>query len=192
MNVTFHSKNGLSANSRFLPTASEFFSYWSGGMLATCGLDNAGGADDPNPADPRPIRGRIGYAAADSLSLDASWQDDDYVLTLSGRMREGRLYGRDLELHRRIHTTLFSSEITITDAVTNHADAEPIMLLYHFNFGYPLLDVTSRFFGPRARTSEYSTIGDMDCAVRGGAHGAAHQTFFARAAQARRERRRAV
>jgi len=180
VNIAFHSKNGLSANSRFLPAASEFFSYWSGGMLATCGLDNTGGADDSDPSDPRPIHGRIGYAAADSLALDASWQGDDYVLTLSGRMRESRLYGRDLELRRRIQTALFSSEITITDTVTNHADAaEPIMLLYHFNFGYPLLDERSRFFAPRARTSAYGSIGDIDyAAMRAPADGAAHQTFL--------------
>lgn len=181
-NLAYHSENGLSANSRFLPEASEFFHYWSGGMLATCGLGNVGGADTSDPLDPQPIHGRIGYAAADALSADASWQNEDYVLTVSGRMRESRLYGRNLELHRQIRTSLFSAEIEITDTVTNLADApEPVFLLYHFNFGYPLLDAESRFFGPRADTTEYGNAGDPDfCSMRAPVDGAAPQTFLHR------------
>jgi len=182
VNLAFHSKNGLSANSRFLPEASEFFHYWSGGMLATCGLGNAGGADTGDLLDPQPIHGRIGYAAADALSMDTFWDGEDYVLSVSGRMRESRLYGRALELHRQIRTALFSTEIEITDTVTNLTDApEPVFLLYHFNFGYPLLDAESRFFGPRADTIEYSSMGDPSyCSMHAPVDGAAQQTFLHR------------
>jgi hypothetical protein len=180
VNLAFHSKNGMTAPGRFLPEASAFFSYWSGGMLATCGLGNVGGADVSDPLDPQPIHGRIGYAAAEALSADAFWQGEDYVLSVSGRMRESRLYGRNLELHRQIRTTLFSREIEITDTVTNLSDApEPVFLLYHFNFGYPLLDETSRFFGPRSEITPGSSDGERDhLSMHAPVDAAPQQTFL--------------
>ncbi len=88
VNIAFHSKNALSAAEPFYPVPSEFFGYWSGGMLATCGLSNIGGADESDPACVHPIHGRIGYQSADCFGYDCAWQGEDYVLTLEGRMRE--------------------------------------------------------------------------------------------------------
>lgn len=178
INLAFHSKNGLNA-SAFLPSVGEFFSYWPGGMLATCGLDNVGGATQTAPMNQYPIHGRIGSRSAEQFYTDAQWQGDDYLLNLSGTMRESRLYGRSLELRRQIATSLESAEVTITDTITNLTDApEPIFLLYHFNFGYPLLDKDALYFGPRAETSEYSNVGDKDFrTMHTPADGATHQTF---------------
>ena len=162
VNLAFHSKNGLGA-SAFLPNAGEFFSYWRGGMLATCGLDNVGGAAQADELNVFPIHGRIGSRAAEQFGLDAHWEGDDYVLRLSGVVRESRLYGRSLELRRQIETSLYANEVTITDTITNLTDApEPVFLLYHFNFGYPLLDEDALYFGPSAQTIDYSQSGDTD------------------------------
>jgi hypothetical protein len=162
VNLAFHSKNGLGA-SAFLPLAGEFFSDWRGGMLATCGLDNVGGAAQADELNVFPIHGRIGSRAVEQFGSDARWEDDDYVLRLSGVVRESRLYGRSLELRRQIETSLYSTEVTITDTITNLTDApEPVFLLYHFNFGYPLLDEDALYFGPSAQTNDYSKSGDVD------------------------------
>ena len=163
VNIAFHSKNALSAGEPFYPVPSEFFGYWSGGMLATCGLDNVGGAAQADELNVFPIHGRIGSRAAEQFGSDARWEGDDYVLHLSGVVRESRLYGRSLELRRQIDTSLYASEVTITDTITNLTDApEPVFLLYHFNFGYPLLDEDALYFGPSADTSDYSKSGDTD------------------------------
>ena len=163
INLAFHSKNGLGAERFFAPQASEFFSDWGGGMLATCGLDNVGGAVSHDPMNPYPIHGRIGSRMAEHVSADARWDGEDYILELSGSVRESRLYGRSLDLHRRIQTSLNSREVTICDTITNLCDApEPVFLLYHFNFGYPLLDENSRYFGPASDTTEYSAVGDFN------------------------------
>jgi len=162
VNLAFHSKNGLDA-SPFLLNGGEFFSYWPGGMLATCGLDNAGGAAQADEMNPYPIHGRIGSRSAEQFGSDAYWEGDDYILELSGNIRESRLYGRSLELRRRITTSLHATEVTITDTITNRTNApEPVFLLYHFNFGYPLLDEDALFFGPGFETNDYSNSGDTD------------------------------
>ena len=178
INLAFHSKNGLGA-SAFLPMAGEFFSYWPGGMLATCGLDNVGGAAQADTMNSFPIHGRISSRSAEQFCTDASWEGDDYLLRLSGCVRESRLYGRSLELRRQIQTSLHATEVTITDTITNLTDApEPVFLLYHFNFGYPLLDEAAQYFGPRSETSVFSNGGDTDFRnMRAPVDGAAHQTF---------------
>ena len=179
VNIAFQSKNALSAGEPFVPVPSEFFGYWAGGMLATCGLSNIGGADETDPACVYPIHGRIGYQSADSFGCDCAWEGGEYVLSLEGRMRETRLYGRNLELRRRIRTTLNANEIEINDTITNLSDVpEPVFLLYHFNFGYPLLCEQSVFFCPPSELCELSDVGDMDyVSMSAPIDGAPQQTF---------------
>ena len=137
VNLSFHTKNGL--NSRRCPDAEEFFEQWPGGMLCTCGLTNVGAFCQDGGA--QPIHGRIGATPASQLSVRERWEGDEYTIAVSGEMRQTRLYGRNLALRRSISTTLESKAISLEDSITNYnGEDEELMLLYHFNFGYPLLD----------------------------------------------------
>ena len=54
------------------------------------------------------------------------------------------MYGRHLSIRRTIETELNSKNLQIHDIITNfEAEDEPFMLLYHVNFGYPLLQADS-------------------------------------------------
>lgn len=138
INLSFQSKNGLISGASFESSPDSFCDEWPGGMLATCGLDNVGeGYDD---GDIYPTHGRIASIPADHFGTSASWQGDEYVLCAIGQMQQSRLFGRNLLLERTLQTTLDSKSITLTDRLTNREpEDEPFMLLYHFNFGYPLL-----------------------------------------------------
>ena len=175
--ITAHAPLTQSLQKLILPAAAQ--PEEPGGMLDTCGLGNIGGADESDPACVHPIHGRIGYQSADCFGYDCAWQGEDYMLTLEGRMRETRLYGRSLELRRRIRTSLNASEIEITDTITNCSDApEPVFLLYHFNFGYPLLCEDSVFFCPPSEQTELSDVGDRNSrSMSAPVDGAAQQTF---------------
>ena len=154
INISFQSKNGLTGSKHFNALENEFFEYWAGGMLATCGLDNAGGSVQEGNCT-YPIHGRIGYMPAENICTDASWVKDDYVLTLKGTMTNSRLYGRNLVLQRTIETSLYSKEVEITDTITNYsATPEELMILYHFNFGYPILSENSYFFSSECKTTQ--------------------------------------
>lgn len=55
-------------------------------------------------------------------------------------MREAELFGENLVLRRKITTEYGKNKIYIEDTITNEGfRAEPMMLLYHMNVGYPLL-----------------------------------------------------
>ena len=62
-------------------------------------------------------------------------------MSITGIIRQARVFGPDLVLRRTISVELGTSVIEINDVVTNSGNTPaPHMLLYHFNFGWPLVD----------------------------------------------------
>lgn len=75
----------------------------------------------------------ISEPIAFSAETTISWR-------ITGEMRQTRMYGHQLILRRSIETSLFSDSIKIRDEIMNpQCTDETYMLLYHCNFGYPLL-----------------------------------------------------
>jgi hypothetical protein len=112
-----------------------------GGLVSTCGLD-AFGSPSEDEGEEYPLHGRAGTLQADHVGHDGRWTDDGgYEIVVSGRLRQARLFGENLELHREIRCRLGTGEVTIDDVVTNLGPAsQPHMVLYHVNLGWPLLD----------------------------------------------------
>lgn len=143
MNLCFQSKTGLVAPEAFSVLEEEFTEQWPGGAMVTCGLDNAG--DAVVGEEIFPVHGRISSVSAQHFGTDARWVGDDYELTCTGQMHQSKLFGRHLTLRRTVRTGLNDASLEIRDEITNmEAEAEPYLLLYHINFGYPLLQPDSR------------------------------------------------
>lgn len=142
VNFSFHSCNGLTSSLSFKTNAGEFAEQWPGGMLVTCGLDNVGGHCEDNAN--YPVHGRISNVPASNFGTETYWKGEKYILGASGEIHQTRMYTRHLSIRRRIETELNSREIKLHDVITNFNDHdEPLQLLYHFNFGYPILDENS-------------------------------------------------
>lgn len=142
VNVAFQSKNGLTSP-LWCSTGGIFAEQWCGGLLSTCGLDNVGGGCTGDGI--YPTHGRISTTPASSFAAEANWENDDYLLRVRGEMHLTRMFGYHLSLKRTIETSLNSKCLRICDEITNHeAEEQPYMLLYHCNFGYPLLQPDSR------------------------------------------------
>jgi hypothetical protein len=83
------------------------------------------------------------------VNWSEQWQGDDCLLTVSGKVREASVFGPNLLMERKISTSLQSAALTIHDVVENQGIAEsPFMLLYHINFGFPLLTERSQVYAP--------------------------------------------
>ena len=157
INLSFLSKNGLVSAERFSPSIGEFCDQWSAGAMVTCGLDNVGGQ-----CGNCPTHGQFGYLPAVGFGTQTGWEGDDYRLSATGEIHQSRLFGRHLSVKRRIETTLCGKSIRIRDVITNHeAEDEPFMLLYHCNFGYPLLGADSVFLSNSGSTIPL-TAGSVD------------------------------
>ena len=146
-NVSFISKNGYDSPAAIAPYETEFLNTFPGGMLYTCGLRSTGGAHRDGD-EWHPLHGRYHSLPADNISTRV----EENTILISGTVRETALFGHCLELKRTISIPVFGAEVTVSDELTNlsHADEE-YALLYHCNFGYPLVSEEARLALPVGR-----------------------------------------
>ena len=110
-----------------------------GGLLMTCGLSYVGapGEDDGQAFG---LHGRVHHLAARHVGAVGQWRGDEYEMTVSGTVEENAIFGENLRLTRIIRSRLGENRICVTDEVENVGFTEtPLMLLYHCNFGFPLV-----------------------------------------------------
>ncbi len=136
VNFAYISKAGYAAPQFYDPDRIAIF---SGGFLATCGLRNVG-----VPCEYRGehlnLHGTIGSAPAEDFCVSTDLEGETPVINISGTMREAGIFGPSLFLTRRISVRYGENVIRIRDIIENRGwKREPFMLLYHCNFGYPLL-----------------------------------------------------
>lgn len=138
------SPTGIVAPEYYEPQGKGWLRSFFGGLLTTCGLTQVG-TPCVDGDEQLGQHGRISNIAAEEVAASATWQGDDYVLSVRGTMREASFYGEDLRLTRSITTQVGSRTISIHDRVENMGNqTTPFMILYHSNAGFPLL-------GPGAR-----------------------------------------
>ena len=157
MNLSFQSKNGLTSPQAFNAMDGEFAEQWPGGALVTCGLDNVG--IHAVNGGVYPTHGRISHTPAKNFGTNTYWDGDNYVLKAAGEVHQTKMYSRHLSLRRCVETGLNEKSIRIHDVITNfEAEDEPYMMLYHFNFGYPLLQADSRVAVSKASTETLTEL----------------------------------
>lgn len=147
VNMSFISKNGYDSPTADMPYETEFLNTFPGGMLYTCGLRSTGPAHRDGEQW-HPLHGRYHSLPADQV---AAGVEDDAVV-IRGTVRETALFGHCLELKRTIRIPVLGSEVTVSDELTNLAFCEEeYALLYHCNFGYPLISEKARVELPEKR-----------------------------------------
>jgi hypothetical protein len=148
--IGFISKAGISSSLYFEHRGDELHRVFGPGLLTTCGLRNVG---SPCVVDGEEFaqHGRIHNAPAENVSIDAEWDGDEYRISLKGSMREAVLYKENLHFTRKIETSLGSNTFKITDSIVNLAlRDEYVCILYHFNYGYPVIDEGAKLILPPA------------------------------------------
>ncbi|UCC96653.1 MAG: DUF4432 family protein [Phycisphaerales bacterium] len=72
-----------------------------------------------------------------------------YRIAVRGRVEEAALHGPKLELQAQISTTPGAGTFQVSDIVTNRSAVEQEFgILYHANYGPPLMEEGAKFFGP--------------------------------------------
>ena len=119
-----------------------------GGLLLTCGLIYVG-APGEDQGQLFGLHGRVHHLPARHVSLSADWHQDEYVMEVSGIVEETVTFGESLRLKRRIRSWLGKNRIEISDVVENYGfETTPHMILYHFNFGFPLMSEQTKIRFP--------------------------------------------
>ncbi len=119
----------------------DWLKTFGGGLLTTCGLSHVGGPE----TDAQGELGLHGLISNMPAAIESIIQPDPVngrmEMSITGRIRQTQIFGPSLELKRTISGTIGQATIHIHDEVVNLGNTPtPHMLLYHFNFGWPLVN----------------------------------------------------
>jgi galactose mutarotase-like enzyme len=132
---------GVSNPERFSNKGMEWIRNFGGGLLTTCGLSHVGGPEvDEN--DERGLHGLISNTPAEIIAINQPNPiEGNMEMSIVGIVRQTQVFGPVLELKRTISGKLGEARISVHDEVVNRGNTPaPHMLLYHINFGWPLVD----------------------------------------------------
>jgi len=123
----------------------------AGGLVMTCGLTQVGSPCVDGGAE-LGVHGRAHHTPAREVAAEGHWQGDEYEMRVAGAVEESVMFGERLRLEREITSRLGSGSITIRDTVNNWGhQTSPLMILYHFNFGWPLLSEATELSLPSGK-----------------------------------------
>jgi Domain of unknown function (DUF4432) len=119
----------------------EWLYSFAGGLLTTCGLTHIGGPESDEFGQ-RGLHGRISNLSAQVESIiQPDLLTGKLQMSITGVVKQSRVFGPNLELRRTISGTLGEPTAHIHDVITNLGNTPaPHMMLYHCNYGWPLVD----------------------------------------------------
>jgi len=122
-----------------------------GGLLVTAGMQNVG-PECEDGGERHPLHGRASSTPARGVRWNVRTDGPVPVVEVSGVVREASVFGADLRLTRTLRVPAGRPVVEIHDVVENHGfAAAPLMLLYHFNLGWPVVDDGARLVAPPHR-----------------------------------------
>jgi hypothetical protein len=152
-NLSYLSKSGIIAPQYYDEPGIGFIRSFFGGLLTTCGLTYVG-APSNDQGEQLGIHGRANNTPAEELHSRVEWSEQGPAVLITGKLREARLLGENMVLSREIHCAFGSTTLSVHDRVENRGfRPEPLMILYHITFGYPLLAASSYMIAPSAKVT---------------------------------------
>lgn len=125
VNVSFLSKNS------FTNREINFENRFEGGMLYTCGFDSVAERDGYE------MHGTYHNSNAEVTHVECS----ERGIIVEASIRNSALFGKNLVIKRRVYTEINGDSVRVSDTLINEAyGPEDYCVLYHVNFGYPMLD----------------------------------------------------
>ena len=118
-------------------------------MMVRCGLESNGAPEHDKETNRLiyPLHGRIANRPADKVTIDVD--GDKGEIRIHGVVNEARFHFAKLRLHSTLVIHLDEAAIDIRDQIENvSASPGEAQMLYHANFGEPLLDAGARFVAP--------------------------------------------
>lgn len=140
-NLAWISQPGVTSPEPMSLHGLDWLRTFGGGLLTTCGLSYFG----PPENDEHGERGLHGLISNQRAEIESIIQPDPRIgrmeMSITGIVRETKIFGPNLVLRRTISGKLGEPVIRIHDEVANLGNtATPHMILYHCNFGWPLVD----------------------------------------------------
>ena len=138
-NIGYFAPCGYVAPEYYDNKGAGFLKSFTAGFFTTCGL-TAVGSPCTDEGEELPLHGTISHIPAELNGIEES--EDELIVKLT--VRDASLFGRKLVMKRVYKFSYTDNNFEVSDTVTNEADtSSPYMILYHCNFGYPILSENS-------------------------------------------------
>jgi len=142
--LSWRSPTGSAHPAYYEPEGLAWLRTFFGGLLTTCGLTYA---HHPcvDEGEQLGLHGRISHVPAHNVQVEERWEGDEFLMRVTGEVTEAAVFGPHLVLRRSVSTRLGDRRLWLTDVVENRGfRPQPLMLLYHINVGYPIVDAGAR------------------------------------------------
>lgn len=121
-----------------------FLKSFTAGFMTTCGISSVGSPCVDN-GEVLPLHGNISNTPCESYS----YRETDTEIIVTAVIRDAVLFGNSYNMIREYGFSKHENSITITDTIENIGNTvAPCMLLYHINFGYPILSENAHVYIP--------------------------------------------
>ncbi|MDC7237383.1 MAG: DUF4432 family protein [Sphaerochaetaceae bacterium] len=174
INCGYESQCGNSSPAYFDDKELGFLKNFNVGFLTTCGLKSIGSPSTYNNKE-YGLHGNISNIPSEHYYYKYDNDEKGEFVELNATLFDSGIFEDKLRLDRKIKCYYKKNKIIIDDTVTNEGFNKAIHnILYHMNFGYPLLSKESKMYidsekiTPRTKRAEdllslYNVIEDAAC-----------------------------
>lgn len=124
-------------------------------MMVRCGYEWTG---HPTTADGQlyTLHGKAGNTPASRVEVEVN-ESAPYEIRIRGLIKESTFKKADLQTMTELRYVPGSNSFSLHDVLTNHADyPHDYQIIYHSNFGKPILEEGARFIAPLANVSPFN------------------------------------
>ncbi len=127
-------------------------------LIVRCGLESNGAPEfNENGSLRYPLHGKIANTPAHKVEVAVDGESGE--ISVTGIVHEARLFFNKLQLATTYTTKIGQPGFTVTDTVTNlWAEPSELELLYHINFGVPLLGPGAKAVLPVAKMAPRDAV----------------------------------
>lgn len=147
--ITWQCKNGIVGPQYFENSETGFFRSFAGGLVGTCGYTQVGTPCKDGDTF-LGLHDRADNLPAERYSIEEGYDADGiYTVQLTGYVRQSCLYQENILVKRQITIKQGEPKILLHDTIRNDGYNEtPFMLMYHVNFGWPVVSEDSEIWSP--------------------------------------------
>jgi len=148
--LAYMTQAGVVAPQYYDSNNNEWLRSFTGGLMTTCGLSNVGAASEFDGVK-YGQHGRISTLPGENIIIEEVNEGSDHVILIKGQVKQVKSFLENIVLHRTIKSYVGKNKIVINDIVENRSTSQqPFMLLYHLNFGFPLVNENSGLIIPNS------------------------------------------
>lgn len=160
-NLTYLTPNG-EMNPAFYQSGGEgWIKTFFAGLLTTCGYENVGASCE----DEGIYFGQHGRQNVIPAKNVCDQSDGARGIHISGLVEDSACFGAKVRCKRTIVSAVGENWIRVADEFENYGiKDEPLLMLYHINFGYPFLSEQTRVSIDAIKTEPYNAYSEEDMA----------------------------